>query len=101
MYFTERSPLLDFVARTTIECWEKTLMSVETMIANLSPQDRLSALELLWIAIDRDTNQFVPPDWHKEVLAYRLENPSPKPALPLQDAMDEIRQKVNERRTPS
>ena len=76
-------------------------MTVETLIANLSPDDKRHALELLWLSIDHDSERYSPPEWHGEVLADRLGNPSPEPALPLDDAMKEVRRKINERRASS
>jgi hypothetical protein len=76
-------------------------MSFETIIANLSPEDKRNALELLWASIDRDTEPFTPPGWHGKVLADRLNNPSPEPSSPLHDAMDDVRRRVNERRPSS
>lgn len=74
-------------------------MTVETMISSLSPEDKRNALELLWASIERDADKFAPPDWHGAVLADRIANPSPKPAVPLSEAMDDVRRRVNERRT--
>ncbi|MEM6364840.1 MAG: addiction module protein [Planctomycetota bacterium] len=74
-------------------------MSVETLIASLSPEDKRNALELLWASIERDAEAFTPPDWHGEVLADRLNNPSPESAVPLQEAMEDVRRRVSERRS--
>ena len=76
-------------------------MTVETMIASLSPDERRTALEMLWASIDSEGQSYAPPDWHANVLAERLANPSPEPSLPLDRAMEDIRRRVNERRTSS
>lgn len=80
---------------------EALAMTVETLISSLSPEDKRNALELLWASIERDAGKFAPPDWHAAILAERVENPSPKPALPLSEAMDDVRRRVDERRTSS
>ena len=74
-------------------------MTVETIISSLSQEDRRSALELLWASIDRDSDQYTAPAWHSDVLAERLNNPSQTPSLPLKEAMDDVRQRVNERKS--
>jgi hypothetical protein len=76
-------------------------MTVESLISSLSPEDKRNALELLWASIDRDADVFTPPDWHGQVLADRLNNPSPEPALPLDEAMNDVRRRTNERRSSS
>ena len=80
---------------------ENRTMSVETMISSLSQEEKRNALELLWASIDRDAGQYTPPAWHAEVLAERLSNPSTEPSLPLREAMDDVRRRVNERRSSS
>jgi hypothetical protein len=74
-------------------------MTVESMIASLSQEDKRIALELLWLSIERDVSTYTPPHWHGQVLADRLNNPSPEPPLPLNEAMNEVRRRVNERRS--
>ena len=71
-------------------------MSLESMIASLSPSEKLRAMELLWreLSVNLDS-----PLWHGEVLEARLSQPSTKPRLPLDEAMEEVRSRLNERRT--
>lgn len=76
-------------------------MTLETMISALSQEDKRNALELLWAAIDRDAHRYTLPDWHSQVLADRLNNPSDEPSLPLREALDAVRRRVNERRSSS
>jgi hypothetical protein len=76
-------------------------MTLETLIAKLSTEEKRNALELLWASIDRDTGAFATPDWHGEILADRLNNPSPESSLPLHEAMEDVRRRVNERRSSS
>ncbi len=74
-------------------------MNVEAMIASLSQADRRNALELLWASLERDSDAYTPPDWHGAVLAERLANPAAGPAMPVHEAMDAVRNRVNARRT--
>ena len=76
-------------------------MTVETMISSLSQEEKRNALELLWASIERDADQYTPPAWHAQVLADRLNNSSTEPSLPLREAMDDVRRRVNERRSSS
>ena len=76
-------------------------MTVEALISSLSPEDKRNALELLWASIERDPATYSPPDWHGGVLAERLNNPSSEPSLPLREAMEDVRRRVNERRSSS
>jgi hypothetical protein len=74
-------------------------MTVETMIARLSIEDKRNALELLWASIERDADDYSPPAWHGQVLAERLSSPASEPPLPLSEAMADIRRRINERRS--
>jgi hypothetical protein len=76
-------------------------MTVETMISSLSQEDKRNALELLWASIERDAERYTPPAWHAQVLADRLNSPSTEPSLPLRDAMEDVRRRINERRSSS
>ncbi|TWT78657.1 hypothetical protein CA13_00530 [Planctomycetes bacterium CA13] len=76
-------------------------MTVETIIASLSQADRRNALELLWASLERDSDAYTPPDWHGTLLAERLANPSSEPAMPVREAMDAVRNRVDARRTSS
>ena len=76
-------------------------MTVESMIASLSQEDKRIAFELLWASIERNVDTYTPPHWHGQVLADRLNNPSPEPSLPLNEAMKDVRRRVDERRSSS
>jgi len=75
--------------------------AVETLIANLSPIQRRDALELLRASIERDGDVYTPPEWHGQVLSDRMNNLSFGPALPLKEAMEHIKRRVNIRRSSS
>lgn len=57
-------------------------MSLETMLAALSPSEKLEALDILWRDLSADPASLASPDWQGEILKARLENPSAKPPLP-------------------
>jgi len=76
-------------------------MTVETLIENLSAEDRRGALELLWKHIERDDPLFAPPQWHETVIAERLKNLSTEPSLPLREAMIEVTRRIDEHRASS
>ena len=76
-------------------------MSVETLICNLTQDEKRYALELLWASLRGDAQGYTPPEWHAEVLAERMRNPSSEPSKPLGEAMEDIRRRVYERRSSS
>lgn len=76
-------------------------MSVETLICNLTQDEKRFALELLWSSLRGDAQGYTPPEWHADVLAERMRNPSSEPSKPLGEAMEDIRRRVNERRSSS
>jgi len=41
-------------------------------IEQMSLEERLQAMELLWASISRDPQQVPSPDWHEEILSSRL-----------------------------
>ena len=76
-------------------------MSVETLIGSLTQDEKRFALELLWSSLRRDAQGYTPPEWHADVLAERMRNTSSEPSKPLGEAMEDIRRRVNERRSSS
>ncbi|NLS96415.1 MAG: addiction module protein [Planctomycetaceae bacterium] len=73
-------------------------MSLETMIANLTRDEKLAAMELIWRDLTRDAGSFQSPNWHKTVVADRLGNREPGQALPLKEAKVEIMETIRVRR---
>jgi len=73
-------------------------MSLESMLAALTPQEKLDAMEILWRDLSANPASFPSPDWHGDVLSERMKNPSTQPKLPLEAAFDEVRKRLNERR---
>jgi hypothetical protein len=74
-------------------------MSLESMLAALTPQEKLDAMNILWRDLSSNPAGFPSPDWHGDVLSERNKNPSSKPSLPLEAAFDDVRERLNERRT--
>lgn len=74
-------------------------MSLETMLAALTPQEKLEAINILWRDLSTNPASVPSPDWHGDVLSERLTNPSTKPRLPLEAAFEDVRNRLNERRT--
>ena len=74
-------------------------MSLESMLASLTPEEKLSAMDILWRDLSANPARLPAPDWHGDVLADRVANPSCEPRLPIDAAFDDIRKRLNERRT--
>lgn len=74
-------------------------MTLETMLAALSPDEKLAALDILWRDLSANPAELTSPTWHGDVLDARLVEPSAKPRLPLDAAMEEVRDRLNVRRT--
>jgi hypothetical protein len=75
-------------------------MSLESMLAGLTPQEKLHAMNILWRDLSANPAGVRGPDWHGDVLAERIKVPSQKPRLPLDAAFDDVSERLNERRTP-
>jgi hypothetical protein len=76
-------------------------MSLETMISSLSRDEKLAAMELLWRDLTVDADSLASPEWHKGIIADRLDNPASGQALPLQKAKAEIKEAIHARRASS
>jgi hypothetical protein len=74
-------------------------MTLESMLAALSPSEKLAAMDFLWRELTADPADFASPDWHGEVLGARLSNPSTRPRLPLDAAIVDVKDRLNARRT--
>ena len=74
-------------------------MSLESMLAALSPSEKLAAMNILWRDLSSDPARFPSPAWHSSVLADRIDNPSDKPRLPLDAAIDDVKERLDARRT--
>ena len=74
-------------------------MTLESVLASLTPQQRLDGLDILWRDLSANPAQLPSPDLHCDVLAHRSANPSSKPKLPIDAAFEDVRERLNERRT--
>ncbi len=73
--------------------------SLETLLAALSPADKLAAMDILWRDLSANPADLSSPDWHGEVLDARLAAPSANPPLPLEAALEDVKDRLNARRT--
>ena len=53
--------------------------SLESMLAALSPGEKLAALDMLWRDLSANPADLPSPDWHGDVLDARLADPSANP----------------------
>ena len=74
-------------------------MTLETLLSGLSRSEKLDAMDLLWRDLSDDSSQLPSPLWHGEVLAERMNNPADGNRLELADAMDDVKERLNARRT--
>ena len=74
-------------------------MTLEAMLNTLNTSEKLEAMSILWRDLAKNASEFVSPDWHGSVLAERLANPSPNPPLPLDAAIEDVRNRLDARRT--
>ncbi|MFM8497802.1 MAG: addiction module protein [Planctomycetia bacterium] len=73
-------------------------MSLESMLASLTPEEKLNAIDILWRDLSANPAGLVSPDWHGDVLAHRIANPSGVPGLPIEAAFDDVTERLNARR---
>lgn len=73
-------------------------MSLEALIGGLSREEKLAAMELIWQDLASESQSFASPEWHKAVIANRLENPAAGEALPLTEAKAEVKEAIHARR---
>lgn len=74
-------------------------MSLENLLSALTPQEKLDAMNILWRDLSENPAGLPSPDWHGDVLADRIANPSAEPRLPIDAAFDDVKERLNERRT--
>jgi hypothetical protein len=73
-------------------------MTLKTMIGNLSRDEKLAAMDLIWRDLAADSQAFISPAWHEKVIGERLDHPASSPALPLAEAKAEIKGAIDARR---
>ena len=74
-------------------------MTLESMLASLTTSEKLAAMDILWRDLAAKPSEYVSPDWHRDVLEKRISDPSPEPPLPLDVAIQDVRERLNARRT--
>ena len=74
-------------------------MTLETMIENLSLQEKITGMELIWRDLSAESTSFPSPEWHGVVIADRLASASPVPGLPLNEARQAVQEAIDARRT--
>ena len=73
--------------------------SLESILAALAPGDKLAALDILWRDLSAHPADLTSPSWHGDTLAARLATPSIHPRLSLDAAIDDVKDRLNARRT--
>lgn len=73
-------------------------MSLETMLAAVSPTEKLAAMDILWRDLSANPADLSSPDWHADVLDSRFSHPSAKPSLPLDAAIEDVTDRLHARR---
>ena len=48
-------------------------MTLEALIDGLSRDEQVIAMELLWKRLSRDPQGITPPEWHRDVVATRVQ----------------------------
>lgn len=74
-------------------------MSLEATLGALSISEKIDAMNILWRDLSENAASFPSSDWHGDVLADRLANPSQNPKLPLDEAIRDVKERLNARRT--
>lgn len=69
-------------------------MSIETMLAALTPSEKLTAMNILWRDLSKNPAGFDSPAWHGDVLAERIVNPSGAPRLSIDAAIDDVKDQL-------
>ena len=73
-----------------------TTKALRDEILRLPADERLRLLEDIWDSLAVTPEDVPVPDWHKEELDRRLDNPAPGPGL----TWDEVRGKLHDRKRP-
>ncbi len=75
-------------------------MSLESMLTALSPSEKLAAMDILWRELSANPTELSSPNWHGDVLDARLAQPSVAPRLPIDAAIEDVKDRLNARRAP-
>ncbi len=69
---------------------------------DLSVDDQIDYIQSLWDRIVAEPNQVPVPDWHRQVIRQRMadQENSPSEGQPWEEIRDEIRNKLERRKSP-
>ncbi|MCZ6751683.1 MAG: addiction module protein [Acidobacteria bacterium] len=69
---------------------------------DLSVDDQIDYIQSLWDRIVAEPNQVPVPDWHRQVIRQRMadQENSPSEGQPWEEVRDEIRNKLERRKSP-
>jgi hypothetical protein len=70
-------------------------MSVEALLTNLTVDEKLAAMDILWRELSGNPSELLSPAWHGEVLAERLAHPADGPRMPLGEAREDVEERRN------
>ena len=73
-------------------------MNLESMIGGLNHAEMLAGMDTIWARLTENPCEFESPAWHEDVLKQRMNQPSDD-SLPLDQAIQQVRERLNERRT--
>ena len=74
-------------------------MSIENILSSLSTSEKLDAMNFLWQDLSENPNLLPSPEWHRDVVVERSNNPSSEPTQPLNEAIETARSRLNARRS--
>jgi hypothetical protein len=78
------------------EAMNMSNVSLESMLAALSPDQKRAALDMLWRDLSANPAELPSPAWHGDVLDARLADPSANPRLPIDAAMEVVKESLRE-----
>ena len=74
-------------------------LTIESLLSGLSTNEKLDAMDILWRDLSNTPAGYESPEWHGRVLAERLANSSTGARLPLADAIRDVKERLDARRT--
>ncbi len=74
-------------------------MTVEAILTNLSVDEKLAAMGILWRELSSNPSELPSPAWHREVLADRLAHPADGRRMSLREARKDVEERRDADRT--
>ena len=86
-------------ARRQTRCW---LIAVDLPLAEMSHDEKLLAMELLWADLCQTPERLSPPEWHREMLQQRRHDVAQDTARfqPLDTALSDLKAELRRRQAP-